>query len=63
MFLKTFGKIYRDMKKENYCFDVTRLNSIYAGLHDMSELWEQAEEGELTLKQLQERLQQIADCR
>ena len=27
----------------------------------MNELWEQAEEGELTLEQLQERLQQIAD--
>ena len=34
IFLKTFGRFYRDMEKENYCFDAARLYNIYVGLHD-----------------------------
>lgn len=35
MLLKTFGKFYDDTEKDIYRFDATRLNRIYAGLHDV----------------------------
>lgn len=34
MFLKTFGRFYRDMEKDKYHFDVKRLDRIYADLYD-----------------------------